>query len=235
MLQLNPRMNEVIQGVYPFLCSDGVLIAPVDARLVVREVYKLDVYECGEIEKDDVVVDVGAHVGAFTLMSARRARLVVAVEPYPPNVKLLLANMRINRLENVIAVDAALGSYDGEAELYIATKTALHTISANRKRLDGAISPIYDRRLKVKLRTLDSVVEELGIKKVSFIKVDVEGAELDVLKGMSNTLRNSRKLKVAVATYHLPGETKMVRDFLRSRGFKIFAFKWGVLHGARSE
>jgi len=199
---------------------------------MIRDIYKLNVYEYNKIEKDDVVVDVGAHVGIFALKSARRARLVIAVEPYLPNFKLLLANIRINRLENVIPVNVALGSSNGEAELYVATRSGWHTISNSRKsHLQGEI--ISNKKSKVKLRTLDSLIGKIGIKKVSFIKIDAEGAELDILKGANNILLKNIKMKVAIASYHLPEETKKINDYLQSKGFKHFTFREGILHGAR--
>lgn len=232
MLKLHPEVNRIIRGWCPFICSDGVLIVPADSNFMVRDIYKLNVYEFNKIEKDDVVVDVGAHAGIFALKAARRARLVIAVEPYPPNFKLLLVNRKINRLENVIPINVALGSYNGEAELYVATRSGWHTISNSRKsHLQGKI--ISNRKLKVKLRTLDSMIEEIGVKKVSFIKIDAEGVELDILKGANNTLLKNIKMKVAIASYHLPEEAKKINDFLRKKGFKNFAFREGVLHGSR--
>ena len=234
MLRLCPKINRIIRGWHPFLCCDGVLIVPADSNPLMRDIYKLDVYEFNKIEKDDVVVDVGAHVGIFTLKSAKRARLIIAVEPYPPNFKLLLANIRINRMENVIPVNVALGSYSGEAELYVSTHSGSHTISKNRKNyLLGAISPTSIKKSKVKLRTLDSIIQELGIKRVNFIKIDAEGAELDILKGANNTLLNNTKMKVAIASYHLPEEARTIRDLLMSKGFKIFKYSKGILHGAK--
>lgn len=233
-LKSHPKINRIIRAWYPFVCSDDVLIVPADSNFMIRDIYKLNVYELNKIEKNDVVVDVGAHVGIFALKSARRARLVIAVEPYPPNFELLKANIKINRLENVIPVNAALGSYNGEAQLYVATRSGWHTISYSRKNdLQGAISPIANKKLKVKIRTLDSLIEELGIKKVNFIKIDAEGAELDILKDANNTFLKNAKIKVAVASYHLPEETKKINVFLRSKGFRIFTFSRGILHGAR--
>lgn len=233
MLKLHPKINRIIRGWYPFICSDGVLIVPADSNFMIQDIYKLNVYEFNKIEKNDVVIDVGAHVGIFTLKAARRARLVIAVEPYPPNFKLLLVNIKMNRLENVIPVNVALGSYNGEAEFRVAIRSGHHTISNNRKNYLQKTNLISNKKLKVKLRTVDSLIEETGIKKVSFIKIDAEGVELDVLKGANNTLLNNTRMKVAIATYHLPGETEKINDFLKSKGFKIFAHSKGILHGVK--
>jgi len=57
---------------------------------------------------------------------------------------------------------------------------------------------------------------------VSFIKIDVEGAELDMLKGAEKTLRNN-ELFLAIATYHYPQEPYEVAKYLRAHGFRIFS------------
>ena len=234
MLRVHPEISRIIRGWYFFHSSDGVLILPADSNFMIRDIYKLNVYEFNKIEKDDILVDVGAHVGIFTLKAARRARLVIAVEPFPPNFKLLLANIRINRLENVIPVNVALGCCNGETELYVATKSGWHTISGNRKNhLQRMLSPVSNKKLKVKLRTLDSIVKECGIEKVSFIKIDAEGVELDILKGAINTFQNNKKMKVAIASYHLLGEVKRIDNFLTSRNFTVIVFHEGILHGSR--
>ena len=227
LFENSPKICQIIHGWYPFICPDGVLIVPGDSHFIIRDIYKLNVYERNKIGKDDVVVDVGAHVGIFALKAARRGRLVIAVEPFPSNFKLLLMNTKINRLENVIPVNVALGSYDGEVELLIATRSCLHTISDFRQSTQEEIS---NKKLKVRLKTLDSLMHELGIKKIGFIKIDAEGAELDILKGASNILQNYAKIKVAVASYHLPNERENIENFLKQKGFKSVVSSKGILH-----
>lgn len=233
MLTANPEINSLTRGWYPFLCSDGVLIVPVDSHPLLKEVYKDDIYESSRIRKNDVAVDVGAHVGIFTLKAARKAKLVISVEPYPLNFRLLLTNVRINRLTNVIPVNSALGSCNGEANLSISLKSDSHTIRDSLKNQPQVPISSGKQRLTVKLRTLDSLVNEFGIDKVGYIKIDAEGAELDILKGASNTLNNA-ETEVAVACYHWPEETTKVNDFLRATGFTTIESSKGILKGSKN-
>lgn len=234
VLKVHPEINYVIRGWYFFFSSYGVLIATGDSTGLINESYKEDVYELDKIEEDDVVIDVGAHIGVCTLKAAKKARkgLVVAVEPYPPNFKLLRTNLRMNRLENVVPLNIALADYNGEAKLYIALHTYSHTISDNMTKATDAIS---NKKMKVKVRTLDSLIKELGVKRVNFIKIDAEGAELNILKGADNTLRNNADLRVAVASYHLLGEVEKVSHFLASRGFNVFVVRRGLIHGKKKK
>ncbi|MEM4435677.1 MAG: FkbM family methyltransferase [Thermosphaera sp.] len=81
------------------------------------------------IQKDDVVIDVGAHAGVFILKVTRKAkRRVVAIEPHPPNYMLLLKNIIINKLENVIPMNLALSDREGVVRLHVSRASVGHTI-----------------------------------------------------------------------------------------------------------
>lgn len=64
------------------------------------------------------------------------------------------------------------------------------------------------------------LLDELGVKRVDFIKIDAEGAELDILKGAERTLRTGKPF-LAIATYHTPSETEEVAKYLHKKDFKI--------------
>ncbi|MEM1661099.1 MAG: FkbM family methyltransferase [Candidatus Bathyarchaeia archaeon] len=90
----------------------------IDGGIIVREIYFEQVYDrFYRLQNDDVVVDVGAHVGLFTLKVAKSVKLVLAVEPHPFNYRLLTVNVALNKLNNVTPVKLALSSYSGKAKL----------------------------------------------------------------------------------------------------------------------
>ncbi|MEM2399546.1 MAG: FkbM family methyltransferase [Candidatus Bathyarchaeia archaeon] len=76
--------------------------------------------------------------------------------------------------------------------------------------------------MEMKTKTLDQMVDELGLKRVNFIKIDVKGAELDVLKGSERVLAENDHLFLAIVAYHYAEETLEVAEYLRTRGFKVF-------------
>lgn len=134
--------------------------------------------------RKNVVVDVGAHYGFYTLKMARKAKLVVSLEPNPRNYAILRHNLEINRVNNVIALCVAAGSrthwaymtpgYTDEMS-FVVEKTGL--IGNNTNLLSTLVVE------------LDSLLMKLGISRVDLLKVDVEGYELEVLKGLSGYLR----------------------------------------------
>ena len=168
------RIGNLAQTKYP----DGVMLLPLEGcnmSMIGMEIYFNQVYDgFYKMREDDVVIDVGAHVGVFTLKAAERTIMVVAVEPHPFNYRLLLRNIALNRLRNVIPVNLALADYDGIAKLYIAKNSGSHTI---KREMRGIFSPCIGC-LEVGVKTLDRLADELKLSRVSFIKIDAEGAEL---------------------------------------------------------
>jgi FkbM family methyltransferase len=117
---------------------------------------------------DDVFVDVGAIVGAYSLRAASHGMKVYSFEPNPENVKVLKRNAEINHL-SIDLLEYALGSAEGRAKM--SPNGALSRIS-----VDGAV--------EVPIRTLDS----FDLPRADLLKVDVEGYELEVLNGARKTL-----------------------------------------------
>ncbi len=160
-----------------------------------------------------VVIDVGANVGAFTLLASRLVGphgRVVAIEPVPENAACLRRAISDNGLANVTVAQVALGSVEGEI-----------TLSADPGRL-GAASAVFDRgpaRIAARLATLDSLAEELSLRRVDFIKIDVEGYEPEVLLGAPRVLAELTPTVVAAA-YHLPEHRSLLPEFLSQLGYR---------------
>ena len=160
----------------------------------------------------------------FTLKASRKAKegKVVAIEPHPLNYMILLKNITINKLKNVIPVNLALSDSKGVAKLYISRKSLGHTIKGKRIEVSREGFPTHINCIEVKTKTLDQVVDELGLSKVDFIKIDVEGAELDVLKGATKALEENNVF-LAIAAHHIPEEVLEIAKYLRMKGFKVFS------------
>jgi FkbM family methyltransferase len=134
-----------------------------------------------------VVLDIGAHQGYYTLLATRKVGpdgRVFAFEPSPRERKNLLFHVRIDRRKNVRVEGFALSNETGEAELFfvIGSETGCNSL-----RPPAVNQPT--QVLRVPTRKLDDYICELKIARVDFIKMDVEGAELLVLKGAEGLLR----------------------------------------------
>lgn len=132
------------------------------------------------IRKNSVFYDIGANVGFYALLGSVLTGLgghVYAFEPLPRNVSYLRRHVDMNRLANVKVFDFALSNFNGETGFFEGNSPSEAHISAKAT-------------LKVKTLTLDHAISVYQLKPPDVIKIDVEGAEADVLQGAAITLRN---------------------------------------------
>lgn len=138
----------------------------------------------------NTAIDVGAHIGSYTLELARKFANVLAFEPNPIHNRLLKLNASSNGLRNVVVEDAALSDTTGTGELFIRPggATGLGTSHYGLK---------HQKRIFVRLAKLDDY--QSRVEKLDFLKIDAEGAERAVLVGASRLLaRDSPILGVEV-------------------------------------
>lgn len=185
-----------------------------------------------KVTAGDVVLDVGAHKGTFTVPAARVAASVIAVEPAPDNVEKLRARLAESGLTNVTIVQKAALDRPGTVPLYLCDDPSMYSC------LGPAQFDIWNRTggevgasIEVPADTLDSIV---GGQRVDFLKMDIEGAEMAALAGAEAVLRGATK--VVIAAYHLVDGEPTYPDviaFLEARGFRtIFTFP-GLVHAWR--
>lgn len=129
-----------------------------------------------------VFADIGANVGNHTLFMSSRASRIVAFEPFPPVRSRLLDHVRINGLSHVTVLPVALGDTDGTTDFY-------HVSGHDNAGIGTTVQQRGWSRMEVDRRRGDTLRE---LNDVDIIKVDVEGAEAAVLKGLSETLRRRR-------------------------------------------
>lgn len=169
------------------------------------------------------VVDVGAHVGYYTLLAARcvgPTGRVYAFEPEPGNYGLLQANVALNAYAHVEAFPDAVADAIGESAMFLSgLDSGRHSFYRN-----GVTS---GRRVPVRIVTLDAVLERLGHPAIDLVKIDVEGGEPRVLQGMGALLaRGLPRLLIELAPCELAaaGATpQALMDRLRALGFRIQA------------
>lgn len=138
------------------------------------------------LKPGQVLFDVGANVGQFTLLAAKRvgpSGRVHAFEPAPEEYKKLCTNVSMNRFPNVLTNPVAICDHVGETVLRTAGPGLGLYNSLGRPLASSLIGGI-----SVPCTTLDSYVEAKGVPRVDLLKVDVEGAELAVLRGAAHLL-----------------------------------------------
>jgi len=174
-----------------------------------------------------VFVDGGANEGLYSLFAARcvgPSGKVFSFEPSQREFDRLTCNIRLNGLENVHAVQAALADAPGELELNIACSA--HSGHNTLGKFAHEVPLLRTER--VSAQTLDGFAAEAGLTRVDVLKLDVEGAEHWVLEGARGVLRQMRPIILFEASdAALKGQGRNLPDlleFLRSQDYKLYAF-----------
>jgi len=160
------------------------------------------------IQEGMVIYDIGAHVGYFSLLAATLVKdgCVISFEPNRRNIDYLRQHIIINNYSNIFLKMIA-----------ISDKNNLALFKEGNENSTGKISKYGN--LFVVTRTIDSMVESGEIPSPNFMKIDVEGHEIYVLKGSSKTLRMHKPM-ISIDT-HNDEIKKNCITFLRSHGYSI--------------
>ena len=186
-----------------------------------------EVIEQFNAKDGDIVVDIGAHIGRYTIINSKRVGengKVIAIEAHPDNFEILNRNIKLNKLTNVIPLNYAVYSKQTKLKLYLPVEepgfTIYNTIMVNRTASE-------EKFTEVNANTLDNILlQQNGISHadINWIKIDVEGAELEVLKGASSILSKSKDISLLIEIHNLHGGTNLYRqivEFLDIYNFKI--------------
>lgn len=175
-----------------------------------------------ELSAGDVLFDVGANIGFFSLIAARRVGAegrVYAFEPVPRNAAAIRRSAQLNGLAMIKVFPEAVGAATGRAELLLA-----HHIGGAALASVGA-PPDTRGRMQVDVVTLDDAVARRGLRPPSLVKIDVEGAEIDVLHGMTEIMRRYRPkiiYEVDDATREgLARKARTIATFMTKAGYTL--------------
>jgi len=161
------------------------------------------------------IFDIGANIGSYTLFLAglvREQGRVIAVEADPDVARILETNIQSNALRTVRPIHAAAYRECGEIQLGRAQASTGYSGLYYSKASEWIAVPAY---------SLDVLTEKLGLSKVDFVKVDVEGAECDVLAGMDSLLRNHHPLLLIELHPATMPQALEIPERLRTYGYSV--------------
>jgi FkbM family methyltransferase len=174
------------------------------------------------------VLDIGAHHGLYTLLASKRVGprgRVVAIEPSPRERKRLHRHIRLNFCSNVRIEPVALGKTAAQANLFLVKGLEDYCNS-----LRPPATAAETRTVRVKVISLDELLPRAAGQNVDFIKLDVEGAELDVLQGASRLLQAEPRPVLLVEVYDIRTEpwgyrAREIVQFLDRAGYHWFRLR----------
>lgn len=186
---------------------------------VFNEIFKLDEYRAAkDVIKNakDPIVDVGAHAGFFTMYCrALNAKVkIFAIEPEANNLEALAWHLRANKIKDVRVIAGALAEVSGKRQLLISADSHNHKLEAGKTS--------SDKSAMVATFSLSDFCRQNKIKRISLLKIDIEGGEYEVFAGMSE--QDLSVVNFVILEYHMGREYKQIEDKLRATGFGVQIF-----------
>lgn len=169
------------------------------------------------LKKGDKVFDIGANIGYYALLEARlvgNKSKVYAIEPVPENVKLFNENIKLNGFKNIKVIEKGISEKKGKAKIYLSSKSNLCSMI----KLSHAG---LNKTKEIEITSVDDLVKKYGFPKL--IRMDVEGWEFNIIKGMKKTLDSKRNLNILIELHaHImpKDQTLWLLETLNKKGFK---------------
>jgi len=200
----------------PFVLSEIIMVSGF------QEPYVKNILD---VKKRDIFVDVGAHIGTYTIPIAKKVGengKVISFEPHPKSIDLLERNIALNQINNVVLIKKPVSD---------SIKKVLFRLSKDPPTSGIETDDKNESVIEMEAIDLDTALSEQNLTKIDWLKIDVEGKELDVLKGSKNILKNfSPKLIIEMFNKETIKESIKI---LESEGYELknlygmyyFAFK----------
>ena len=178
-----------------------------------------------DVKKGDVFVDVGAHIGTYTIPIAKKVGemgKVISFEPHPKSIDLLERNIALNQINNVVLKKLPVSDSKKKVLFRLSKDPPTSGIETDGKN---------EYVLEMEAIDLDTVLSEQNLTKIDWLKIDVEGKELDVLKGSKNILKKFSP-KIIIEMFNKETIKESIK-ILESEGYELknlygryyFAFK----------
>ena len=181
------------------------------------------------LKEGDVFVEAGAFWGRYGRIASKKVGpqgRVVLIEASPENQNTIEALIKRDDLTNVTLVKGAVWSSKGTSNFITWGNPAGHRLAKedDSKNYPSNVS-------QVELLTLDDIITNLGIDVVNLLSCDVEGAEVEMVKGANGLFRLGKIRNVALAAYHAPGNPEKIMEILGIKGFKALKYEEGIVYG----
>lgn len=187
----------IITNKLNFKCGKIDLVSPEIYYPHLKEIYIFDIYRSNLLKQDDIVLDLGASTGEFSVLASRMIGdngKVIAIEPNIDDFTMLRENIARNNCRNIIPVNLGAGKERKEIE-----------------------STYYGRKFQLRIDALENILSQLKIDQdINFIKMDIEGFEKEVIERSINTVKNARVISIEM---HGIDTKDKIDNLLIPRGF----------------
>lgn len=162
-----------------------------------------------EIKSNDVVIDVGAHIGLFTMYASQSCKNgnIYSYEPVKENFDVLKENMTINNLQNVKIFNSAVSNSDSKITLFMNDDESGHSMFSESA-----------KNIIVNSTSLMKIFDDNNIEKCNFLKLDCEGAEYEIIEKLPS--KYFEMIEKIVIEYHMHDEHPELLEKLKSELLK---------------
>ena len=167
-----------------------------------------------EINTNDTVIDIGAHIGLFSLLVSQLCKTgkILSFEPVSENFDLLVSNLKLNHIENISPFNMAVSKNSGRLDLFLNNDQSAHNIFSKSS-----------ESISVESTSLQKIFDENKISSCKLLKLDCEGAEYQIIDSLPSEYLD--KIQNIVMEYHLadtkPELVKSLILKIKNAGFKI--------------
>jgi len=222
-LKYNIKFRDKVEAVFYHRVN------PIESHII-NEIWLHEVYfkDSCEINQGDNVVDIGAHIGSFSILAGKLGANVIAFEPLKDSYDYLVKNINANNLvDKIKAFNLAVTADGRDIRMYE---------EFNNDNWNTGCAHIYNEsegdlnKEKVKSKTLDTIYKENDLyrKGCQFLKIDCEGSEYEILYGTTPGVFNSTKI-ISMEFHHSLQEGKMLSNFLEKFGYDV-KLQWAYAH-----
>lgn len=176
-----------------------------------------------------IVLDIGANIGFYSIIFAKlvgNSGKVFSFEPYPFIADYLYDNIELNNFTNIFVFKKAISDRNGLADFYIfpSGQDVYNSLGAKTRIVENIYAT---KQIKVETITIDKFCEVNNLKKIDFIKIDVEGNEEKVLLGAQNILKANKNIIVMAELYEPSAiqcgcSCNRVISFMKEMGFQVY-------------
>jgi len=186
-------------------------------RWVINEIWIHEIYSPSgfEIKESDTVIDIGGHIGTFSMFAAMHAKngKIFTFEPFPENYGVLKENIALNKFTNVEMINLGVSSEKCIRRIYINEKGSC----CNSMYVEN------ENFIDVKCITLEDIFNDYKIEKCNFLKIDCEGEEYEIIFATPDEI--FEKIDKISLEYHDEFVKKynvgMLKEFLEKKGYRI--------------
>ncbi|MAG26902.1 hypothetical protein CMI47_15290 [Candidatus Pacearchaeota archaeon] len=187
-------------------------------RFIINEIWIHNSYtpKGFEIKESDTVLDIGAHIGVFSIFASHLSKngKVYSFEPFQENFNLLKDNINLNETKNIIPINKAISNKNSKQSLFI---------SESENKGSGSLHQNNNsKKVTIEAISLQSFLKEYKIKTIDFLKIDCEGAEYEILYNCpKNLLQKIKKISMEYHNLSKENNGSALKKFLEENGFAV--------------